>query len=76
MDEKQLHKSIDAVSHKVKNPLHAAQLNLEVLRIKLQKISVDRETIAHLEIARKEVQRAQDIILRYFEFLKAEEENG
>jgi signal transduction histidine kinase len=73
MNEKELRDSVALVAHKIKNPLHAAAINLEVLEVKLHKRSADSDLFDHLKIVRKEVQRVQDILLRYLEILQHDE---
>jgi len=70
MNEKQLERSIGILSHKIKNPLHSAVINLDVLRVKLKKCTTDMEIYTHLDIVNNEVLRLQKIILTYLEFLK------
>ena len=70
MNEKQLEKSIAIFSHKLKNPLHAAVINLEVLQVKLKKSAADEELMTHVKIVCKEVQRLQAIVTKYFDYLQ------
>ena len=70
MEEKQLEKSIGVLSHKIKNPLHSAVINLDVLRVKLKRCTLDEEIYTHLDIVNNEVLRLEKIILKYLEFLK------
>jgi len=70
MDERELVKSLEVFAHKIKNPLHSTIINLDVLKVKLQKQSNDKQTLKHLEIAASEVKRLKEIVARYLDYLK------
>lgn len=69
MDEKELVKSLKIFAHKIKNPIHSVVINLDVLKVKLQKQVKDQATLKHLEIATSEVKRLSDIIEKYLKYL-------
>jgi len=69
MDEKHLKESLDIFAHKIKNPIHSVVINLDVLKVKLQKQIKDQATLKHLEIANSEVKRLSDIIEKYLKYL-------
>lgn len=69
MEKKELAQSIKIFAHKIKNPLHAAVINLDVLKVKLEKQLSDKKMLKHLEIATAEVNRINEIIQKYFEYL-------
>ncbi len=70
MDEKELIKSLDIFAHKIKNPIHSVVINLDVLKVKLQKQIKNQPTLKHLEIATLEVKRLSDIVAKYLDYLK------
>ncbi len=70
MNERELLKSLEIFSHKLKNPLHAAGINLDVLKVKLNKQKVDNQTMQHLTIVDSEVKRVNQIVQIYFDYLK------
>jgi len=69
MTEKELKSSLEIFAHKIKNPLHAAVINLDVLKVKLSKLAVDKKTLKHLEIINAEIQRIKEINQKYFDYL-------
>ena len=69
MTEKELKDSLEIFAHKIKNPIHAAVINLDVLKMKLSKLSVDKKTMKHLEIVNSELQRINEINQKYFDYL-------
>ena len=69
MIEKELKDSLEIFAHKIKNPIHAAVINLDVLKIKLSKLDVDKKTKKHLEIVNAEVQKINEINQKYFDYL-------
>ena len=73
MDEKELIKSLEIFAHKIKNPIHAVGINLDVLKVKLQKQIKEQATMKHLEIAASEAKRLSDIIEKYLKYLKLTE---
>ena len=70
MDKKELKSSLELFAHKLKNPIHAAVINLDVLKVKLSKQGADKKMLKHVEIAAAEVQRISVIVQKYFEYLK------
>jgi len=70
MTEKELLESLELFAHKLKNPVHAAVLNLDVLKVKLKKGSKDAQTLKHLEIVATEVERVRDLVDAYFRYMK------
>jgi hypothetical protein len=69
MTEKELKSSLEIFAHKIKNPIHAAVINLDVLKVKLNKLSVDKKTLKHLEIVTSEVKKIQKLNKIYFDYL-------
>lgn len=70
MDKNELKSSFELFAHKIKNPIHAAAINLDVLQVKLSKQGADKKTLKHVEIAAAEVQRISVIVQKYFDYLK------
>ncbi len=70
MDEKEIIASIEILAHKIKNPVHAAMLNLDVVQVKLKKQKTDKALLKHLEIVSQELQRLNHILQSYFNYLK------
>lgn len=70
MNERELLKSLEIFSHKLKNPLHAAGINLDVLKVKLKKQKVDKQTLQHLTIVDSEIKRVNQLVQIYFDYLK------
>jgi nitrogen fixation/metabolism regulation signal transduction histidine kinase len=70
MDEKELVKSLEIFAHKIKNPIHSVVINLDVLKVKLQKQIKDQQTLKHLESATSEVKRLSNIVAKYLDYLK------
>lgn len=69
MDENELAKSLEVFAHKIKNPIHSVVINLDVLKVKLQKQIKDQAMLKHLEIANSEVKRLGDIVEKYLKYL-------
>ncbi len=69
MNEDELTKSLEIFAHKIKNPIHSVAINLDVLKVKLQKQNKDQLTMKHLEIANSEVKRLSGIVEKYLKFL-------
>ena len=74
MTEKELKKSLGIFAHKIKNPIHAAVINLDVLKVKLNKLGVDKKTMKHLEIVSAEVKKINQINKKYFDYLALSDE--
>lgn len=72
MDEKEIIKATEILAHKLKNPIHGALLNLDVLKLKLKKESVDKKALKHLEIAMDEVQRLHCIVKGFQDYLTSD----
>jgi nitrogen fixation/metabolism regulation signal transduction histidine kinase len=70
MDEKELIKSLEIFAHKIRNPIHSVVINLDVLKVKLQKQVKDQPTLKHLEIANSELKRLSEIVAKYLDYLK------
>lgn len=70
MNEKLLVKSLDIFAHKIKNPIHSIVINLDVLKVKLQRQIKDQATLKHLESATSEVKRLSNIVAKYLDYLK------
>jgi len=69
MTEKDLKNSLEIFAHKIKNPIHAAVINLDVLKVKLNKLGVDKKTLKHLEIVTSELKKLNKINKKYFDYL-------
>lgn len=71
MTEKELIKTLELFAHKLKNPLHAVWINLDVLKAKLQrKVPQEKDIFKHLEIILSEEKRLNEIVLNYLNYLK------
>lgn len=70
MTEKELANSLELFAHKLKNPVHAAVLNLDVLKVKVKKETKDPQTLKHLDIVAKEVQRVRELVDKYADYMK------
>lgn len=70
MDEKNLKESLEIFAHKIRNPIHSAVINLDVLKVKLKKKSTDPADLKHLEIVTSEVKRLSEIVAKYLDYLK------
>ena len=71
MTEKELIETLELFAHKLKNPLHSVGINLEVLRTKLKKkIPQERDIFKHLEIILSEIQRQNEIVMKYLNYIK------
>ena len=70
MKEGELLKSLDVLTHRMKNPLHSALINVEVLKVMLEKRKSDPKLLKHVDIVSREVGRIQDIIRKYIDFLE------
>jgi hypothetical protein len=73
--EKELQNAVEILSHKMKNPIHAAVINLDVVRVKLQKTKTDKTMLNHLDIVSAEIQRLNTIVSRFGEYLKDPEKS-
>ena len=70
MNEKELAKSLEVFAHKIKNPIHSVVINLDVLKVKLQKQVKDQSTLKHLDIVTSEVKRVGDIVAKYLKYVQ------
>jgi len=70
MDEKELKKSLEVFAHKIKNPIHSVVINLDVLKVKLQKQVKDQSAFKHLDIVASEVKRVSDITAKYLNYVQ------
>ena len=70
MTEKELQESLELFAHKLKNPIHSAVINLDVLKVRLEKLGSDEKIMQHLKISTAEVKRINDIVQKYFGYLK------
>ena len=71
MTEKDLIKSLELFSHKLKNPLHAIGINLDVLKSRMKKkLPGEEGMMRHIEIVSTEVDRLQELTLKYLKYLK------
>ena len=59
-----LDKTVRSFSHEIKNPLHSASINLEVLRTRLSRSSVgeSKELLKHADIVDRDLKKIQNII--------------
>ena len=73
MDEKDLLEYLEIFAHKMRNPLHALMINLDVAKVKGEKINIDPAIMKHLKIAAGEVEKLNHIMERFFEYLKLPE---
>lgn len=65
-----MQKSIAIFAHKIKNPLHAAVINLDVAKTKLKRQSVGGDAVSHLDIASSEIKRLERMVVRYLDFVR------
>ncbi len=71
MTDKELIKTIELFSHKLKNPLHAIGINLDVVRTKVRRqLPQDKDIAKHLSLIASETERLQEIVLKYLTYLK------
>lgn len=71
MTEKELIETLELFSHKLKNPLHAVGINLDVLKNKLKKkIPQEKDIFKHLDIVASESQQLNEIVIKYLKYLK------
>lgn len=73
MTEKELQESLELFAHKLKNPIHSAVINLDVLKVRLEKLGCDEKIMQHLKIATTEVKRISEIVKKYFDYLNLNE---
>lgn len=73
MDQPAVFESIGILSHKLKNPIHGALLNLEVLKRILEKDKVDKKAVKHLAIVQKEVERIHLIVNKFQEYMQMDD---
>ena len=70
MDEKDLQNILEIFAHKIRNPLHAAMINLDVVKVKCEKIAADKSISKHLQIAGNEIQNIHHLTERLIEYVK------
>jgi signal transduction histidine kinase len=70
MDDKTIKQSIEILSHKLKNPVHGALLNLEVLKKILENDKADKKAFKHLSIVQKEVERVHAIVNKFQDYMQ------
>ncbi|NOZ60155.1 MAG: hypothetical protein GXO74_00590 [Calditrichaeota bacterium] len=73
MDEKELLNMLEIFAHKMRNPLHAAMINLDVAKVKCEKTAADKAISKHLQIAGNEVQSIHRLTERFIEYVKLPE---
>ena len=61
---KNINKHISTFSHDIKNPLHSAAINIEVIRTRLSRsaFSEAKELLKHAEIVDKEIRKLERTI--------------
>jgi len=61
---KDLEKAINTFSHAIKNPLHSATINLEVVRTRMERSSLSdaKEMLKHTKIIDKDLRQLQAIV--------------
>jgi len=71
---KNLEKAVRTLSHEIKNPLHSASINLEVLRTRLTRSSAEesKDLLKHVEIIDKDLRKLQKIIKDFLQTIKQE----
>ncbi len=72
MTDKELETAIDILLHKLKNPVHAASLNLDALELVLSKQNNDKKSRQLLKIIRAEMQRTLTIVSRFSEYIRSD----
>lgn len=71
MTETELIKTLELFAHKLKNPLHAVGINLDVLKTQLKKkIPQEKDILHHLDIISTEAQRLNTIVMKYLNYLE------
>ncbi|MBN1997357.1 hypothetical protein JW935_07390 [candidate division KSB1 bacterium] len=73
MTEKELENATGIFLHKLKNPVHAASLNLDALELVLAKKNADKKTQQLLKIIRSEMQRTLTIVSRFSEYVRSDQ---
>ncbi|MBN1155504.1 hypothetical protein JXB12_11350 [candidate division KSB1 bacterium] len=74
MTEGELNEILELFSHKLKNPIHAVGINIDVLQMRLKKQSItDNAIYKHLDIVRHETDRVQEIVMRFINYLSKTE---
>jgi len=76
MTEKELVDSLEILSHKLKNNLHAVGINLDVVRIKLKKnCPQEKEILKHIDIVASESEAIIEKIQKYMKYVKLDDKN-
>ena len=73
MNENELKNFVEIFAHKMRNPLHAAMINLDVAKSKCKKISTDETILKHLNIANSEIENIYNLTEKFIEYLKLPE---
>ena len=75
MKDNELKKSLELFSHKLKNPLHAIGINMDVVQTKIRKkFPEEKDLIKHLMIVSSESNRLQEIVMKYLKYLELGDE--
>lgn len=66
---KNINTVISTFSHEIKNPLHSASINLEVLRTRLSRSTSSevREMLKHADIIDKDLRNLQQIVENFLQ---------
>jgi nitrogen fixation/metabolism regulation signal transduction histidine kinase len=73
MNESDLKKSLEIFAHKIKNPLHAAVINLDVLKVRLEKQGTEKATLKHLDLVLSEIQKISEMVKKYLGYWELSE---
>ena len=73
MNESDLKKSLEIFAHKIKNPLHAAVINLDVLKVRLEKQGTEKATLKHLDLVLSEIQKISEMVNKYLSYWELSE---
>lgn len=70
MDDDELREFLEIFAHKMRNPAHAAMINLDVAKNKIKKITDDKALARHLEIVETELKKLNKLTEKFIAFLK------
>lgn len=74
MTENELNDALELFAHKLKNPVHAIGINMDVLRTKLKRQPItDKDIFTHLNIVEKETLRIQEIVQKFTDYLQEDD---
>ncbi len=73
MEENEIKDFVEIFAHKLRNPLHAAMINLDVAKTRCERISAEKAILKHLDIVSAEIQSMNNLTERFIEFLKLPE---